>query len=76
MAKRFRKVYIICEDNKIFGCFPQITIYNSRDSAEYHCQRAKKKALEAQTLSSNAHKPLPKFKVHGFYLVHEDMFRD
>jgi len=76
MAKRFRKVYMVCEDNKIFGGLTQITMYQRRDSAEYHCERAKKKALEAQTLSCNEHRPLPKFKVHAFYLVHEDMFRD
>lgn len=76
MAKRFRKVYIVCEDNKIFGCFPQITVYNSRDLAEYQCERVKKKAFEEKTMSYKEQKPLTKFKVHAFFLVHEDMFKN
>lgn len=77
MAKqsRFRKVYIVCEDNKIFNCTNNITVYKERDSAEYFCKRCIDKAKEEQGNLWNANKPLPNFKVHGFYLVHEDLFR-
>jgi len=76
MTSRFRKVFIVCEDNKTFSCFTQITIYKYRDHAEFQCERAKKKALEVKDQYEHENKPLPKFKVHGFYLVHEDMFRE
>ena len=76
MASRFRKVYIVCEDNKILGNLSNTTIYKYRDNAEYACKRAQEKAKETNSQYSNANKPLPKFKVHAFYMVHEDMFRD
>jgi hypothetical protein len=46
MAKRFRKVYIVCEDNKIFGHTSTITAYQTRDQAERMCERERKKAIE------------------------------
>ena len=66
MANRFRKVFIICENNKIFGDMTQVPIYRHRDSAEFACIRAQEKAQEEQAKLWNANKQLPKFKVHGF----------
>ena len=76
MAKRFRKVFVICEDNKVFTTLTRITIYKTRDDAEYMCKREQAKALEEKKRYWNSNVVIPKFKVHGFYLVHEDMFRD
>jgi len=76
MAKRFRRVFIICEDNQIFTTLTQTIIYKHKDSAEFACRRAQEKAQEEQGKLWNANNPLPKFKVHAFYLVHEDVFRD
>ena len=75
MANRFRMVFIVCEDNQIFGCFSQITIYKTREQAEFACKREQKKAQEEAGKMWNANKAPTKFKVHGFYLVHEDMFK-
>lgn len=76
MAKRLRKVFIVCEDNQIFPCKSNVMVYKSREDAERICKREQEKAKEEMNKMWNANKPLPKFKVHAFYLVHEDMFRD
>lgn len=76
MANRFRKVFIICEDNQIFTNLTQVPMYKHRDSADFACRRLQEKSDEEHNKLWNANKPKPKFKVHGFYLVHEDMFRD
>ncbi len=76
MAKRLRKVYIVCENNQIFGHMTNITVYKSRDSADWACKRARDQAAENHKKDWAKNQPLPVFKVHGFYLVHEDMFRD
>lgn len=76
MAGRFRKVFIVCENNDTFSNLSQITIYKYRENAEFACKRAQIKAVDEHTQYSNAQKQLPKLKVHAFYLVHEDMFRD
>jgi hypothetical protein len=69
-------VFIVCENNKVFSDITQVPIYRHRDSAELACRRAQEKVKEEQGKLWNANKPTPKFKVHGFYLVHEDLFRD
>jgi hypothetical protein len=76
MASRFRRVFIVCENNNIFGNITNVPMYKYRDHAEYRCKRLQDKAIEEQNQLSNAGRPLPKFKVHAFYLVHEDAFRD
>ena len=74
--QRFRKVFIVCENNQTFSKVTQITIYKYRDHADFACSRAQKKAVEEQQQYTNEQKPLPKYKVHAFFLVHEDVFRD
>jgi hypothetical protein len=76
MPSRFRKAFIVCEDNQTFNKMTQVTIYKYRDHAEFACKRAQKQALEQRGQYENEHKPIPRFKVHAFYLVHEDMFRE
>jgi hypothetical protein len=76
MAKRFRKAFIICEDNGIFGKMTQVTLYKYRDHAEFACKTLQAKAKDKHQKLWNANQPIPVYKVHGFYLVHEDMFRD
>ena len=76
MANRFRKVFIVCENNQVFNKITQVPMYRTRYDAEYACNFLIKRAAEESIKLSNANVPLPKFKVHGFYLVHEDMFRE
>jgi len=76
MTNRFRKVFIVCRDNKIFSDLTQITVYKYRGHAEGHCKHLHEKAMEEQKMLHNVNKPMPKFKVHGFFLVHEDLFKE
>jgi len=76
MASRFRKAFIVCENNKIFGCMTNIVLYKSREDAEGACKRAQLRANAEQEKMWKANQPVPKFKVHAFFLVHEDVFRD
>ena len=66
----------MCEGNSIFGNLTAISIHKYRDHADYACNRAQEKAAEEHKLLPNENKPVPKFRVHGFYLVHEDLFRE
>jgi hypothetical protein len=76
MANRFRKVFIICEDNKIFQHDTTIKAFKHRENAE-NAAKHRRSTLEAEkNMAWNAGKPLPTVKVHAFFLVHEDMFRD
>ena len=76
MARRFRKVYIICKDNQIFSDLTNVPIYKYRDSADFAIRRLQEKADEDHKKLWNAGKAAPKYKVHAIYLVHEDLFRD
>jgi hypothetical protein len=76
MANRFRKVFIVCKDNQTFSELTKVAMFKYRNDAEFACKKLQELAIEDHKILWNANKPLPKFKVHGFYLVHEDMFRD
>ena len=76
MAKRFRKVFVVCENNQTFAYSSNMTVYKTREDAERVCKWQLEKAKEEMKKLWNANKPLPVLKVHAFYLVHEDMFRD
>ena len=53
-----------------------IVLYKSREDAEGACKRAQLRANAEQEKMWKANQPVPKFKVHAFFLVHEDVFRD
>ncbi len=76
MARRLKKVFIVCVDNAVFGQLTTIKIYKYRDAADFACRRLQDIANEEQKKIWNANKPLPKYEVHGFYLAHENLFRD
>ena len=76
MAKGVRKVYVVIEDNHIFNIsnYQSVDIYRKKEDAERICQLKQKKAIEDAGLMWNANKPIPQYKVHGFYLMHEALF--
>jgi hypothetical protein len=51
-------------------------MYKYRDAAEFACRRLQDKEDEEHQKLWNVTKPKGKFKVHAFFLVHEDMFRE
>ena len=70
--RRFKKVYIICQDkvilpsNVYFGNFS-----NYKDYADTIC---KQNQPESHKSWEDSEKTLPVYEVHGFYLVHESLF--
>jgi hypothetical protein len=76
MPRKFRKVYIVVQDNHIFTKHNYFSIdtYNDRATAERVCISRQQEAVAESQKEYNKNKPLPQFKVHGFYLVHESLF--
>lgn len=76
MANGFRKVYVIVKDNHIFTPmnFESATIYRDKKDAERMCKLQQAKAIDEARLSWNQNQPIPQFKVHGYYLIHEVFF--
>ncbi|TWR25254.1 hypothetical protein FPZ43_17445 [Mucilaginibacter pallidiroseus] len=77
MAKGLKKVYLVVEDNKIFGAndYQMVRMYREKSSAETVCATQNQKAKDDATLLSNRDKPTPVYKVHAFWLLHEDMVK-
>jgi len=79
MAKRkFRKVYLICKDNKIFGDlnFTMVNMYRERRSAESVCKSQNELAISDALKMYNKGNKVTENKVHAFYLVHESYFEE
>jgi hypothetical protein len=76
MPTKFRKVYVVVCDNHIFNPsnFMSVDMYRTKEAADSACQRHQDKAAEDSKMLYNANKPIPKYKVHGFYLMHEILF--
>lgn len=76
MAKGIRKVYVVIEDNHIFNVanYQSVDIYRDKKDAERICKLKQEKAGEDAQLLWNHNKPIPQYKVHGFYLMHEALF--
>lgn len=76
MAKRFkfRKMYIVCQDGQVIGSNIAMTnIYKKKEDADNvrnNWQQHNHKMWDDPT------KPLPKFTVEAFYLVHESLFEE
>jgi hypothetical protein len=75
MTRKFKKVYIVVQDNEIFRYkgFP-IESYPDKESADRACEQQRQKALAESKMHHSYNKPIPQYKVHGFYLVHEVLF--
>lgn len=77
MARRkFRKVYLICEDNKIFGDlnFQMVNMYRERKYAESVC-KGQNEIARGESLKMYNKNAKPTIRtVHAFYLVHESYF--
>ena len=73
---RLCKIYIICQDNEIFKETDRIEIFRYRDRADHRRSYLETKAVEESRMLYNQNKPLPKYNVHGFYLLHERLVRD
>ncbi|OOQ59117.1 hypothetical protein [Mucilaginibacter pedocola] len=73
---KFRKVYVVVCDNHIFSPhnYMSVEMYSKRDNADRACKRQQDKANEEARMLYKANKPIPQYKVHGFYLVHEKLF--
>jgi hypothetical protein len=78
MAKGLRKVYIVVEEKFIFGesNYTSVEIYREKSDADRMCGLKQDKAIVDSQLMWNEKKPIPKYSVHGFYLLHEDLFKD
>nr|WP_294791349.1 hypothetical protein [uncultured Mucilaginibacter sp.] len=77
MARRkFRKVYVICQDNKIFGDvnFAMVNMYRERKYAEGVCKHHNESAVHESHKMYNQGKKIINHTVHAFYLVHESYF--
>ncbi|MDF3077529.1 MAG: hypothetical protein K0S09_1418 [Sphingobacteriaceae bacterium] len=75
MAKRyrFRKVYFVCRDNSIFSDTRFVNCFRSEAHAREQAIVQQRNALENSQMLWEKDKAIPKFKAHGFYLVHESL---
>lgn len=76
MPRKFTKVYIVVEDNAIFGKhkFDAIETYRDRVTADRMCGLRQQKANSESQMHHNFNQPIPQYKVHAFYLIHEALF--
>lgn len=73
---KFRKVYLICMDNKIFGDnnFTMVNMYRERRYAEGVCKAQNEIVISEALKMYNEGKKITAHTVHAFYLVHESYF--
>ena len=79
MAKvKFRKIYLVVDGNIIFGQdnYQFINMYRSRSYAEQICKQKQKAAVAELQMHYAQNYPMPNYKVHAFFLVHESLFED
>ena len=76
MSKRFRKVYLVVQDNQIFTKYnyEHVAMYRREAEAERMCQLANQNANTMPKKWYQENLPAPVFKVHAFYLMHEGWF--
>jgi CTP:phosphocholine cytidylyltransferase-like protein len=76
MPRKFKKVYIVVEDNYIFSKHNYFSIetFNNKEAADRICNVRQQEALKEAQMHHAKNKTIPQFKVHGFYLVHESLF--
>ena len=73
---KFRKVYVVVCDNHIFSPhnYMSVDMYWQKETADRACKLQQDKANDEAKMLYNVNKPIPQFKVHGFYLIHEKLF--
>lgn len=76
MARRykFRKVYFVCKDNSVFSDYGFVNCYKSEAHAKEQATFQQRNAIDDSQKLWEKGKPIPEFKAHGFYLVHESLF--
>lgn len=76
MMKRykFRKVFFVCKNNSVFSDYAFVNCFKDGEHAEEQAIYHQRKAIEDSQLLWERGKPIPQFKAHGFYLVHESLF--
>jgi hypothetical protein len=72
---RFRKVYFICEKNRIFpNNYEMVSSYRQMANALSVCSHQQRDAIIEAKKDYNKSRDIPLYKVEGFYLVHESLF--
>ena len=71
-ARKFTKVYFICEDNKIMSDYDFVNCYKRREYAESVCKSRQEKNNADQSMLHPASKHT--YSVHAFYIIHESLF--
>jgi hypothetical protein len=77
MAKqKFRKVYVIVSDNSVFSKhnYMKVDIYREKKDADRMCEIKQREAMSESSKVYNVNKPIPQYRVHGFYIIHEALF--
>jgi hypothetical protein len=76
--QKFRKIYLVVEDKSVFSKYnyDMIKMYRKKSTADQMCSINQQKAIDEVGKVYMANVPIPQFKVHGFYLVHESYFTD
>lgn len=77
MSRRFRKVFIVTEDNRIFPrSITTNSVYLQQARAEdFAVRRTRENLAQAEKLWVKKD-PIITYKVEGFYLVHESLFEE
>jgi hypothetical protein len=75
MANRFRKVYFITENNKVFPeQYEMANCYNREEYAKNICEQQQRIFKDETHKMYHNGRPVPALAMHGFYLVHESLF--
>ncbi|RVU01086.1 hypothetical protein EOD41_10760 [Mucilaginibacter limnophilus] len=76
--RKLRKVYVIVENNRIFGSnnFEAVDLYRSKSYADSVCASKNRMALDDANKFWNKNEPVKKYHVHAFYLLHEDLLKE
>ena len=72
---KFRKVYFICEDNKVFAQeFKVVNCYKEEGYCKNVCAGQQRIKMENVNMWWAGKETIPQLTPHGFYLVHESLF--
>ena len=76
MAKKynFRKAYFVCKDNSVFSDYTVVNCFKNAPHAHEQEIYHQRTAMEDSEKLWNKNQPVPVYKAHGFYLVHESLF--
>lgn len=72
---KFRKVYFICEDNKVFAQpYEAIHCFRREEYCKTVCVQQQMLKMDNSKMMWMHDKRIPEMTPHGFYLVHESLF--